>query len=625
MRNICQKLARTLVLASTIILCLSSANRNTAFAQRLIYRVDLSHVADHYIDVTVQPLEMRPDTMIFQMPVWAPGIYSTVHYGRFIQDLQAFDSSGNELPIEHVTPDQWKIPNQNNVARLTYRIKDSHADGSSPELGLARIDANGVFANTEALFGYFDNDKGLPGTIIFTMPKEWMLATTLESATDDDPSATSSYHQTAFNFSDYESLAEAPLLIAPKFQVAGFSQNGVDYAIVAGGPGGFPIDSFQQIASGILSAETSFFRTVPYNSYLFVVYPADGSAHAIAHPSSSVYTLPSAAWSEQEPAIRHMLAATLFKTWDGERFHISQLGPVDYTTPIDARSLWFTEGVSEYYAELLQVRYGLTTPSEFFAAIDQWQRAANDDPAVSLEKISWEMCKYNSGRCAALTARGALVALLMDIEIRAKTNGRSSLDNVLLRMNREAPSGKTYDDSLLVQTISKYSSTDLTDFYKKYIEGADTLPVEAYLEKMGAGGEVPASMRTGGELGLTLALNAAGTAIIRATPPDSELDDATVNDRSSALQCGDTVCAINGNTVNATAVSMAEYTLLTGKSVRFEVLKNAKHVAVTLRAKHPAIQPDHRSELAMRREILGKRRLRRVRNTAALVARAKSR
>src|SRR5665213_4390912 len=224
MRNIRQTLARTLVLAGMVFLCLNHAN-----AQRLVYRVDLSHVAEHYIDVTVQPLDMRPDTMLFQMPVWAPGVYSTVHYGRFIQDLHALDSNGHELAIDQVTPDEWKIPNENNVAKLTYRIKDSHGDAASPEIGLARIDANGVFANTEAIFGYFDNDKGIAGTIIFTMPKTWMIATTLDAATDRDPSVTSGFHHTAFNFGDYESLAKAPLLIAPKFQIAGFSQNGVDY------------------------------------------------------------------------------------------------------------------------------------------------------------------------------------------------------------------------------------------------------------------------------------------------------------------------------------------------------------------------------------------------------------
>ena len=43
-------------------------------AQRLLYHVDLTHAADHYIDVTLQPIQMRPDTMTFQMAVWAPGV-----------------------------------------------------------------------------------------------------------------------------------------------------------------------------------------------------------------------------------------------------------------------------------------------------------------------------------------------------------------------------------------------------------------------------------------------------------------------------------------------------------------------------------------------------------------------
>ena len=131
---------------------------------------------------------------------------------------------------------------------------------------------------------------------------------------------------------------------------------------------------------------------------------------------------------------------------------------------------------------------------------------------------------------------------------------------------------------------------------------------------------MPASMRTGGELGLNLALNTAGTAIIRATPPDSALADG-------ALLCGDTVCAINGNRVNATAVSTAEYALLTGQPVKFEVLRNAKPVTVTLRAKHASAS--HRgltsTELAMRKEMIGKRRAQKIRNAATLAARTKNR
>ncbi len=607
MRNISHRLARTLVLASAIFLCLTASNAGMAYAQRLVYRVDLSHTARHYIDVTIQPLDIRPDTMIFQMPVWAPGIYSTVHYGRFIEGLRALDSNGKSLRVYRVNTDEWKIPNQDNVALLRYRIKDSHTDAASPELGLARIDANGVFANTEAMFGYFDNDKNIAGTIIFTMPKTWMVATTLQPATDGDPKGDSRFHQNVFNFLDYESLAQAPLLIAPKFQTRDFAWHGVGYSVVAGGSGEFPIDSFARAASHIVNIETAFFRNVPFRHYLFLIYtdPNAGEDFAIAHASSSVYSLAVMPWHEQASGTEQTIAATLFKTWNGLRFHISQLGPFDFTVPIHARSLWFSEGVSEYYAELLRVRYGLIDTPEFFNTIGGWMNAADARASGSLEVLSEQLCGNNPACLAALRARGALVALMMDIEIRDKSHGRRSLDNVLFRMDRDAPKGTTYNDSLLFRTISNYSGTNLTDFYELYIAGANPLPVEAYLEKMGAGGEVPASMKIGGKLGLDLALNAAGTAIIGATPRDSVV--------AEQIQCGDTVCAIDGKRVTAANLNTAETALLSGKPVKLVIVRNAKPVVVTLRARHPAGRKAgrtaSRAEIRMQRAMIGKRRL----------------
>src|SRR5581483_3842728 len=498
MKNLFLQLIGTLVLMSMVILCSGRAT-----AQRLIYRVDLSHIADHFIDVTVQPIELRPDTMIFQMPVWTPGIYSEVHYGRFVQDLQAFDSSGNELRILHTKPDRWKIINPNTIAKITYRVKDSHSDASSPELGLARIDANGVFANVEALFGYFDDDKSIPGTLVLTnLPKDWMVATTLDPATDGNTDGDAQFHQSVFNIDDYESFADAPLVIAPNFQTASFSQNGVQYEIVAAGLSEFPIDSFADAASHIVRAETSFYGNVPFEKYMFVIYPNENrSPFGLAHDASSVYALDGEDWSVRESATRQLIAATFFKTWNGKQFHIPQLGPVDFTAPVSAHSLWFSEGVSEYYAELLRVRYGLETPAEFFLAIENWEREADHTSTISLDGLSEKMGNYDRGRVEALRARGALAALIMDIEIRDKTQGRSSLDKVLLRMEREAPSGKTYDDNEFIKTLSGYSGIDLQDVYAHYIANAEPIPVQAYLEKMGAGREVPESM-TGGEMGL---------------------------------------------------------------------------------------------------------------------------
>lgn len=619
MRTIYQKLATTLVLASTLLLCL-----NRADAQRLIYHVDLSHVAQHYVDISVQPTAMRPDTMILQMPIWAPGIYTNVHYGRFIRDLQAVDSNGNTLSVKQVKDDAWKIPSSN-VAIVKYRIYDSYQDHTTPSLGLARIDANGLFANTEALFGYFDNDKGIPGTIIFTMPKEWMVATTLEPATDGDLSGDARYHQNVFNFSDYEALADAPLLIAPKFQTTDFTQNGVDYGIVVDGPNQFPIDSFARDAAQVLRVEASFFRMIPYRNYLFIISTSGQSPFAIAHTASSVYSLPGAAWEDQEPTTEQLLASTLFQTWNGKRFHISELGPVDFTLPIHAQSLWFSEGVSEYYAELLRVRHGLITTPEFFNVVEKWEEGADASTAESLEQLSEHLCKGNDPACLdLLRARGALVALMMDIEIRDKSNDRRSLDNVLFRMDRDAPHGKTYDDSLLYRTIDNYSETDLTAFYKDYIAGNEPLPVEAYLERMGAGSEVPISMKSNNAFGLNLALNTAGTGVISEVAEDSVV-------ASAPLECGDTVCALNGEDVSERSIAETRSSMKNGKMVTLVLLHNKKKVPVVMRAKMPSRHPvamqyrilphSTRNEIAIRKALLGHRRMPRYRMAQASKAR----
>ncbi len=596
-----------------------------AFAQRLIYHVDLTHTEKHLVSVEIQLTGVRPDTLVFQMPVWSPGIYSTVNYGRFIQDFQALDSAGNELTVLHKNKNIWKIPNAEAIARVTYTVEDSHSDESSPEIGLARIDRNGVFANTEALFGYFDNDESIPATILFTVPKGWTIATTLDPATDGEVGGDARYHQTSFNMDDYSDLANSPLVAAPKFQTAHFMRDGVEYSVVATGSE-FPVDSFATAASQIVSAESSFFGKVPSERYLFVIDAGAGEPFGIEHEKSSVYTLPDADWNTHAPAIEHLVASTLFKTWNGGEFHISQLGPVDYTEPVLARSLWFSEGVSEYYAELLRVRYGLTTPAEFFSAVDSWLALERNDTA-SLESLSLRMKKFDPNCAECLRARGALAAMLLDIDIRDKTHRRHSLDNVLLRMNRDVASGKTYDDLKFEKTLSNYSNVDLTDFYDRYVRKADVLPLEAYLEKMGAGSEVPASMKTGDEAGINLALNAAGTAIIAAPPAEDslQLEEVLADNkvREMDLRQGDTVTAIDGENVSTEAMEDAKARLKTGKPVKLTLVRNAKPVPVELKAKRAIAPKTLRlallkkatpDELALRRAMLGKRTLRKVRN-----------
>jgi predicted metalloprotease with PDZ domain len=599
MTTLCRGLARLTVVVAGLLIYSSS------FAQRLVYRVDMTHTAEHYVDVTLQPLGLRPDTMTFQMPDWTPGVYSDVHYGRFIRSFEAVDSSGNELPVKRINQDRWKITAYKHpVAQIRYRVNDSHRDGASPMIGLAKIDGEGVFANTEAMFGYIDDDKGIASTIFFTAPKDWLLATTLEASNPDAVTDESRYHQLVYNAEDYETLADAPLAAGPELRTTTFREGGVDFNVIAAGSNDFPIESFSKAADGIIRAESSFYNSIPFDEYTFFVYAGAPESYGIAHNASSVLSFANEVDGNEDV---HLLAATFFKTWNGKRFHIPQLGPVDFAAPPATTALWFNEGVSDYYAELLRVRYGLDQPTTFFEAIDGWQRIAMASMNMPIETLSVRTKKYEPGRIQSLRARGALTALLLDIEIRSRTSNHHSLDEVLLRMDHESETGKTYNDKELNATIAKYARADIAEFCNRHVGACDTMPLDEYLGRIGAGSAIPVTMRTSRPSELQLALNAAGMAIIKEVPRDSFY---------ASLSQGDTIAAIDGQKVTAAQMDSVKSKLQRGTPVTLTVVRDQKPIAMqvkaTVRNPAPTNQKLSPTQLAMRKAMLGKRKMKKL-------------
>lgn len=98
--------------------------------------------------------------------------------------------------------------------------------------------------------------------------------------------------------------------------------------------------------------------------------------------------------------LREAIAATVARSWVPGR-----TGVVDPTTPV-----WLAEGLPELLAVRVALRAGLLTP----------------DAAVG------RLAAFDRPRDAA--ARGALLALKWDEDIRRKTGGKADLDDVLLRM-----------------------------------------------------------------------------------------------------------------------------------------------------------------------------------------------
>jgi predicted metalloprotease with PDZ domain len=491
---------------------------------QLIYTVDLNSTQKHKVEVTVDVKNLHAKKITYQMPIWAPGAYSVTHYGHYVTDFKTFDISGNSVPVKEINGDRWEANGKKVIEKITYFVGDSHKDSTSLYFALAHIDTNFFFANGTCLFGYVNDKKNIPAEVQYDFPSlqyfggdtlvpRWKLATALDpqgyfvkSLTPGKNTDTITtkylienpnfYARTTFKAKNYDELADAPVMAGKDFQIRSFKDGKAWYDIVLASDRAFPMDSLEECIKKIVRAETDFFHDTPYNHYTFLINaptffksPSAGQG-ALEHANSSAYLLVNLPWSTFKTYGPDILAHEFFHLWNVKRIHSSLLGPFDYTKRVMTTSLWLSEGITDYYAHTILTRYGILPYKTFERMVTDLSAAANNSKAAkneSLEQLSIDESDFDIGKATVFYFKGTIIGLLLDIEIRSRTNNTKSLDDVMLALNAEAKQGKTFKDNELIGKMEKITGLDLQDFYKKYIAGTDSLPVEEYLLKMGVG------------------------------------------------------------------------------------------------------------------------------------------
>ena len=158
--------------------------------------------------------------------------------------------------------------------------------------------------------------------------------------------------------------------------------------------------------------------------------------------------------------------------------------------------LWVFEGITSYYDDLALVRAGSVTPESYLELLGQTmtrvQRSAGR-LRQSLEESSFEawtkFYKQDAGSpnfIVSYYAKGSLVALLLDLTIRRRTNGECSLDDVMRECwRRHGDTGVGLPERGLESVAAEVSSLDLSEFFERYVRGTDELPLADALADCG--------------------------------------------------------------------------------------------------------------------------------------------
>ncbi|NVO83595.1 M61 family metallopeptidase [Hymenobacter terrestris] len=461
------------------------------------YRVnlDFARVVNDRVKVVVQTPVMQEEQATYVMPAVVPGSYSKKDYGRFITSFKAFDKNGKALKVKNDGPNMFVISNARQLARLEYLVDDTWDAKQDEQFifqpGGTNIDAGRNFTlNHYGFYGYFEGYKLQPYEVTIEKPADLYGATALpvrrESATRDVLTAP-----------DYVTLADGPVLYA-RPDTASFSTGGARISVaVLSETGAVKAADISRMLRPMSEALTKYFGKMPVPRYQFLFYfpslnsplsSEKGGYGAMEHSYSSLYFLPEILDPERLQSMvlevashefLHMLAPL--------NIHSREIGDFDFRSPKMSQHLWLYEGVTEYVAQQVQVQAGLISPAEFQARMKgKIDKADSYGPPVSFTEMSKRILEppYKD-MYENVYNKGALLGLLLDIRLRELSQGRQTLRDVLLALREKYGPTRSFEDDALIPEIVALTNPEIGTFFRRYVQGAEPLPLAEYFGKMG--------------------------------------------------------------------------------------------------------------------------------------------
>ncbi len=481
----------------------------------------------YHIRMTAENVDQA--RLIYAMPAWRPGAYIRKDFGQFVQNFQAWGESGQPLKIVKLNRNEWDVENENSsLVRIEYDIDERAARFMGPQL-----DSSFALVDGAMNFMYLKGHEHLPVLLSVRVPHGWKLATAL-------PPLQSTFEFTADN---YHHLIDSPLFMS-QFQEYYFTCNERPVYTIISGTLPFDINEFLVKIKRIVSYDHDFFGGLPFEKYYFLFHiTGDGlSGGGLEHRSSSVITFSE---STNMQTAANIIAHEFFHVWNVKRIYPSVLSPFDYSQEARTKSLWFTEGVTSYYADLTLVRTHIWTDGEFLKhqeeLIEHLEENA-DRSVTSVEKASldaWENGYHGAG--ISYYIKGHLIGLLLDLSMREFTENQSSLDRLMRFMDQwfgEKNVGFEEDD--LLRATNALTHRDFTDFFNRYVSGTVDLPYSDILAYAGIKADITSSAVP--DVGLIKISNARNKIIV--------LDEAGPMARAG-LKRGDLLISIDEKTISS--------------------------------------------------------------------------
>ena len=441
----------------------------------------------HYVEVEATYPTDGQSSIDLMMPVWTPGSYLVREYSRNVEALTATGSNQAPLLVEKTRKNRWRV--QTNGARTVgvhYRV---YAHEMSVRTNW--VDDEYALLNGAPTFITLLTTLNRPHEVRLVLPAAWSRSVSAMPVAGSPNS---------FRAADYDTLVDSPIVCGNPaiydFTVAGKPHYLVDVAERGVWDGKRAVHDL----ATIVQQTTDFWGAVPYDSYYFFNI-IGGTGGGIEHKASTVLNPKRDSTGTREDYLAWLSTASheFFHAWNVKRLRPIELGPFDYENEVYTRSLWFVEGVTDYYADLQIRRAGISTTDEYLAALSaeiarlQTTPGRFMQPAEQASYDAW--IKYyrpdeNSiNTSVSYYTKGLVIGFVLDARIRHLTNGARSLDEFMRLMYRRFSGSKGFTSEDLrttaVEVVGGSNGPELRRWFEKTLETTDELDYAEALEWYG--------------------------------------------------------------------------------------------------------------------------------------------
>jgi len=462
--------------------------------QKAIYYTIAFPNAEHHEAEIVLTLPQAPGgTLDFHMSRSSAGRYATHEFGKNIYNVKATDVDGNKLDLVQVQGDVYELKEHPETVKISYTLFANYTDGT-----YACIDPSHAHLNFPAVFMWTAGQDARPITVEFDGldQRNWKVATQLKHNGDnvysapnlqyffDSPTELSNFKETSWSVVNTDGKTE-------KINLTTHSDDSQE-----------TIDNFGKMVQKVVLEEKAVYGELPtydYGEYTFIhdVYPSN-SGDGMEHRNSTCIVDEDKQVAGNEVEELSTFAHEFFHSWNVKRIRPKSLEPFNFEHANMSNELWFAEGFTQYYGELLLERSGFHSVDEYtrtlsglinsilnapgaakYSETQASRYAVYADNGVSIDPVN------TTNMYLTYYYYGGATAVALDLRLRSEFN--LTLDDymkaVWLAMGKVQ---RPYTIPDLQKVLAKITNPKFADdFYSRYIYGIEKNNYAALLDKAG--------------------------------------------------------------------------------------------------------------------------------------------